>query len=117
MKLIDNLSYRQWQKRNSTAVKQLNKSEQKEIRKKGYSNRGWNQVKKSWIILQEYKPKIVSIFDHKLAKGDLLGAINFAITNSEQTSHIAKEAIAVLEENQQRLDELTEKTFNKYQPL
>jgi hypothetical protein len=117
MKLLDNLNYRQWQKRNSLAFNQLDKLQQKEIRKKGYNNRGWNQVKKSWIILQEYQGKIISIFDHKLTKGDLIGAINIAMINSEETSNIASEAIATLEKNQQKIDELAEKTLNKYQPL
>lgn len=117
MKLVDNLNYRQWQKRNSLAFNQLDKSQQKEIRKKGYCNRGWIQLEKSWMILQEYQGKIVSIFDHKLAKDDLVGAIKVAIMNSEQTSNIAEEAISVLEENQQKLNQLAGKTLNKYLPL
>lgn len=117
MKLIDNLDYRQWQKRNSLAFNQLDKLKQKDIRKKGYSNKGWSQVQKSWIILQKYNHKIINIFDHKLAKGDLLGAIDLAIMDSEQTNKIASEAIATIEKKEQRLDELANNALNKYQPL
>lgn len=117
MNLINDLSYRQWQKRNSLYFNQLDKLTQQEIRKKGYCNRGWNQVQKSWAILQEYQGKIVTIFDHKLAKGDLKGAINLAIIDSQQTKNLARDAIASLEKNQQRLDKLAKKTLNKYQPL
>ena len=117
MKIVQNLNYRQWQKRNSTFFKKLSKSEQKEVREKGYRNIGWNNVQKSWLILQEFKPNIVSIFDHKLAKGDLVGAINVAIMNSDKTSEIASEASATLDKNQQELNKLAEDALNKYQPL
>lgn len=117
MNLIDNLNYRQWQKRNSLFFNQLDKLTKQEIRKKGYCNRGWNQVQKSWTILQQYQAKVVNIFDHKLAKGDLHGAINIAIMDSQQTKNIARDAIASLEKNQQRLDKLAKKTLNKYKPL
>ncbi len=99
MKLIENLTYRQWQKRNSSIFNQLTKSEQKELREKGYRNIGWNKVQQSWLILQELDPKVVSLFDHKLAKGDLLGAIDLAIIDSENTSNIAKQTINTLTEN------------------
>ncbi len=117
MKIVQNLNYRQWQKRNSSVFKKLSKSEQKEVKEKGYRNIGWNNVQKSWLILQEFKPNIVSIFDHKLAKGDLVGAINVAIMNSDKTSEIASEAIVTLDKNQQELNKLAEDALNKYQPL
>jgi hypothetical protein len=117
MKIVQNLNYRQWQKRNSSVFYKLNKSEQTEAREKGYRNIGWDDVQKSWLILQELKPNIVSIFEHKLAKGDLVGAINLAIMNSDKTSEIATEAIATLEKNQQQLNKLAEDALNKYQPL
>jgi hypothetical protein len=117
MKIIENLNYREWQKRNSSVFKQLSKSEQKEIREKGYRNIDWNNVQKSWLILTKLNPKIVSIFDHKLAKGDLIGAINIAIMDSNKTSDIASEAIDTLKDNQQRLNRLAEDALNKYQLL
>lgn len=117
MKIVENLNYRQWQKRNSSIFNQLSKSEQKEIREKGYRNIGWNNVQKSWTILKQLKPKIVSIFDYKLAQGDLVSAINIAIIESNKTSAIAKETTETLKENQQRLNKLAEDALNKYQPL
>ena len=117
MKIVENLNYRQWQKRNSSVFNQLTKPEQKEIRKKGYRNIGWNNVKKSWSVLKQFKPKIVSIFEHKLRSGDLVGAINIAIMDSNKTSDIAQETLENLKDNQQRLNKLAEDTLNKYQPL
>ena len=117
MKLVSELSYQQWQKRNSLAFNKLSKSRQKEIRKKGYFNRGWNQVKKSWHILRESNQKVVTIFDRKLAKGDLKGAINIAIMDSDNTSVTAQKAINNLEKNQQKLDKLATEILTKYQPL
>lgn len=52
LQLTENLNYRQWQKRNSLAFSKLDKSKQKEIRKKGYCNRGWYKVKQSWVLLK-----------------------------------------------------------------
>ncbi len=117
MKLVSELSYQQWQKRNSLAFNQLDKLQKQNIRTKGYFNRGWAKVKQSWTLLQEYESKVVTMFDRKLAKGDLKGAINIAIMDSEQTSKIATEAIETLEANQQKLDKLATEALNKYQPL
>ncbi len=117
MKIIENLTYRQWQKRNSSIFNQLTKSEQKELREKGYRNIGWNKVQQSWLILQELNPKVVSLFDHKLAKGDLLGAIDLVIIDSENTSKIAKQTLKTLTENEAKFNKLAEETLTKYQPL
>lgn len=116
-KLIDNLNYRQWQQRNSSIFNQLSKPEQKEIKVKGYVNRGWDKVQKSWQLLQQFPPKVVSIFDHKLAKGDLIGAINTAVIDADNASHIAQEAIKNIQENKARLNKLAKDTLAKYKPL
>lgn len=117
MKIIGNLTYRQWQKRNSSIFNQLTKSEQKELREKGYRNIGWNKVQQSWFILQELKQKVVKLFDHKLAKGDLIGAIDLAIIDSKNTSKIAKKTLKTLTENEAKLTKLAEEALAKYQPL
>ena len=117
MKIIENLTYRQWQKRNTNIFNQLTKSEQKEVRQKGYRNMGWDKVQQSWLILQELKPKVVNLFDYKLAKGDLIGAIDMAIIDSENTSNIAKQTLKKLTENEAILNTLAKDTLAKYKPL
>ena len=117
MKKINNLNYREWQKRNTNYWQNLTKSQQKEARQKGYHNIGWKNVQKSWLILHKLSQKIISIFDHKLEKGDLIGAIDLAIMASEKTSKIAQETLHSLQENQHRLNKLANKTLSKYQHL
>jgi hypothetical protein len=51
---LDGLDYRKAQKRNSDNFKTFNQDFQKELRQKGYKNLGWNNVCKSWNILQEF---------------------------------------------------------------
>lgn len=46
-----NLSYRQWQKRNSEAFHSLPKAQQPQLRQQGYKNRGWANVRQSWQLL------------------------------------------------------------------
>lgn len=113
---IDSLSYRQWQKRNTDKFQQLNKARQKIARQQGYRNVGWQQVQQSWTILQELTQP-PSLFDAKLKKGDLEGAINQSILEAEQAQEIAKQGVADLEHKRKKIHELTEKTLNKYQLL
>lgn len=49
---LDGLNYWNAQSRNSQRFKSFNKEEKKELRSKGYKNRGWNNVINSWSILQ-----------------------------------------------------------------
>ncbi|WP_019508225.1 hypothetical protein [Pleurocapsa sp. PCC 7319] len=46
------LSYWDAQDRNSQRFKYFNNEEKKELRSKGYKNRGWDNVINSWNILQ-----------------------------------------------------------------
>lgn len=61
-KQLDGLDYRQAQKRNSETINSLSKPEQKQIRQQGYKNLGWENVCKSWIILQKIIPSLVVDF-------------------------------------------------------
>lgn len=117
MKLIENLNYRQWQERNSSILNQLTKPEQKEIRKKGYHNIGWDKVQRSWLILKQLKPKVVSIFDYKLSKNNLIEAIDIAIIDTDNTHKIAKKAIENIKQNKARLNKLAEDVLSKYKLL
>lgn len=49
---LDGFNYWNAQARNTQRFKFLNKEEKKELRSKGYKNRGWNNVINSWNILQ-----------------------------------------------------------------
>lgn len=116
MKIIDGLSYREWQKRNTEAFSKLNHSQQKEVRAKGYRNVGWNSVQKSWDILKNsFQEK--SVFDYKLSKGDLLGAIHHSILEAEQAQVIANEAIDSLEKSYDDVKKLADEALSKYQLL
>jgi len=73
--LLEEMSYRQWQKRNSEVFHGLSLEQQRQARKKGYYNSGWGKVKSSWELLQDFKNntyKVVSLFEHELNKGNLL---------------------------------------------
>lgn len=117
MKVIENLNYRQWQKRNSVFFDKLTKIQQKEVKKEGYRNLGWNSVQKSWLILQKFASNIVNIFDYKLAKGDLMGAIDLAIIDTDKMTETAKNTVEFLTKNTDRLNKLAEKTLAKYELL
>jgi hypothetical protein len=113
---VDGMSYRQWQKRNTDAFQQLTKAQQQLSRQQGYRNVGWQQVQQSWKILQQLI-KSPSLFDAKLKKGDLSGAINQSILEAEQAQEIAKQSVSKLKHKRNQIQELTEKTLNKYQLL
>ncbi|OKH21351.1 hypothetical protein NIES593_16205 [Hydrococcus rivularis NIES-593] len=55
-KQLDGLNYKQAQKRNSEKFNLLSKTEQKQVRQQGYKNLGWDNVRKSWTILQKLIP-------------------------------------------------------------
>ena len=113
---IDHMSYRQWQKRNTDIFQQLTKAQQQVVRQQGYRNVGWQQVQHSWKVLQQFiKPP--TLFDAKLKRDDLKGAIDQSILEAEQAQAIAKEGISSLKRKRTQIDELTEKTLNKYQLL
>ena len=113
---IDGMSYRQWQKRNTDTLQQLTKAQQQLIRQQGYRNVGWQQVQQSWGILQQLT-KPISLFDAKLKKGNLTGAIDQSILEAEQAQDVAKQGILNLKLKRNHIQGLAEKTLNKYQLL
>ena len=74
MNKIDGLTYRQWQSRNSESLKELSPSQVKDVRSKGYRNIGWENVKKSWQIINRID-NVISLIDKKIERGDLDGVI------------------------------------------
>lgn len=120
MKMINQMKYRDWQKRNSGIFATLTNSQQKEARNLGYYNNGWSKVISSWDILCQLKSptdipsNVSSLFDHKLRKGDLVGAIDISIIEADQAKELAATAIKSLETKQQYLDQLTDAALAKY---
>jgi exonuclease VII small subunit len=56
----------------------------------------------------------VSIFENKLNKGDVVGAINIAILETERGLAIAREAIENLQVAQEKLNNITDEALSKY---
>lgn len=82
---LDGLDYKQAQKRNSEKFCSLSKIEQKQARKQGYKNLGWDNVRKSWTILQKLIPSLVVNF------------VGFAIKKAEDRYKQAKQNGDLLE--------------------
>lgn len=113
---VDGMSYRQWQKRNTDTFQQLTKAQQQAARQQGYRNVGWQQIQQSWKVLQQLM-KPLSLFDAKLKKGDLSGAIGQSILEAEQAQEVAQQGISNLKRKHSQVQELAEKALNKYQLL
>ena len=116
MKLVEGINYRQWQQRNTKMFNSLTKKQKRECRQLGYCNMGWLKVQKSWQIINDFtnKENVISLFDYRLSQGDLIGAIDLAILDSERAKLIAKEGQNTLNTIQTRLDDIANKTLLKY---
>lgn len=114
MKIIEGLNYRQWQKRNTEKFNSLTKEQKKDARSQGYYNVGWNNVQKSWNSLSKLTQSVVSLFEHKLNKGDITGAIKLSIMEADKGKNLAQYAIEQLNKKQNYLDSLADKTLAKY---
>jgi hypothetical protein len=113
---IDGLSYCQWQKRNTEAFCILSRDQRQAARTQGYHNVCWQKVQESWTILQKLtQPK--SLFEAKLRKGDLAGAIDQSILEAEQAQKVAQKGKANLRHQREQIQELVESAFNEYQLL
>lgn len=116
MNIVDSMSYREWQKRNSGTFNKLTKSQQKEARQKGYYNIGWKNVQKSWQVLSQMLDPI-NLFNIRLNKGDLVGALDHSMLEAEQSQNIARQAINDIERKQSKIHALAKETQDKYQLL
>lgn len=114
MKLFEGMSYRQWQKRNTEHFNYLTKTQQREARKQGYCNMSWDKVHNSWKLICKVTNNVVSFFEHKLSKGDIIGAIEISILEAEQAKHLAQQAINNLHTTQQYFDKVADETLAKY---
>ncbi len=111
-KLVKGLNYRQWQQRNSSHFKSLSKEAQKELRKKGYRNVGWDKVRESWAILSE--SKLVYLVDHQLKSGDLAGAQNTVRIESANAKKQASKTLKNIQQTRNKLNDLMANAVNKY---
>lgn len=116
MSLIDGMSYSQWQQRNTNYFNKLPKNKKLEARDQGYFNVGWEKVKKSWEVLIKII-EIPALFDHKIKKGDISGAINLSILEAEQAQQVAKDEIKNLNLKRKELNKVSKNMLNKYQLL
>ncbi len=111
------MNYRQWQKRNTEHFKSLTKNQQKEARNLGYCNIGWDKVQASWQIicnLTDKLKKIPSLFEYKLRKGDIVGAMELSIFEAGQAKHLAQQTTATLDETQKYFDKLADEASAKH---
>ena len=116
MKLIEGMNYRQWQKRNTERFNSLTKNQQKNARQQGYSNVGWDKVQESWRSILKVTG-IPSLFEHKLRRGDITGAIALSILEAERVKNLAQKTINTLHKNQQYLDQLSDEALAEYPVL
>ena len=114
MKIIEGMSYREWQKRNTDHFQKLTQSEKKEARQKGYHNVGWVKVQRSWNVINQFL-SMPSLFIHRLQKGDLVGAINHSMIEAEQASDLAKEGIETISKTKDELNSIVNQALDKYQ--
>lgn len=117
MKLVEGMSYRQWQKRNTELFSSLTKEQQRIARQQGYCNVGWDKVQGSWRIISKLTKKIVTLFEHKLGKGDVTGAIALLISEAQQVKQLAQQAISGFDKAQQSFDQLVERGLANYSLL
>jgi len=113
---INGFSYRQWQKRNTDTFQKLSKEQKQTAREQGYYNVGWQRVQQSWEILQQ-KTEPRPLFDAKLKRGDLTGAINQSILEAEQAQNVAQKGVSNLQRKRKRIKDLAETAQKKYQLL
>lgn len=118
MKIVQGLNYRQWQKRNTDKFKTLTVAQKKEARAKGFFNRGWEQVQKSWDILMSFvnivNNSVVTIFEHKLNKGNLIGAINQSLYEIEHTAEIVEKKVENIDQLLQKATDIFNKTKKRF---
>lgn len=117
MKFIDSMNYRQWQKRNTKHFNSLTKIQQKEARNLGYCNIGWNKVKASWRIIYNFTGDTknpTTLFEYKLRKGDIVGAMELSIFEAGQAKHLAQQTTATLDETQKYFNEVADEVLAKY---
>jgi hypothetical protein len=67
---LDELNYRQAQRRNSDRFNNSTRSQQQQLRKQGYKNCGWDNVRKSWQLLISEIAEPVNFVDFAIKKAE-----------------------------------------------
>lgn len=120
IKMFKEINYRQLQNRNTVTFKSFTKSQQKEARKQGYYNIGWEKVRSSWDILCVIQPPlpdddhVVDLFEYKITKNDISGAFGMIILESENMNNIAEEGLSMLDKLEKKFNEKADKILKKY---
>ncbi|NEO54468.1 MAG: hypothetical protein F6K54_16105 [Okeania sp. SIO3B5] len=118
MKIVQGLNYRQWQQRNTDKFKTLTVAQQKEARAQGFFNRGWDKVQTSWDILMSFvniaNNNVVTMFDHKLNKGDLIGAIDRSLHETEHIEEVLNQQVDKIDQILQKATDIFNKTKKRF---
>jgi hypothetical protein len=120
IKMFKEINYRQLQSRNTVTFKSFTKSQQKEARKQGYYNVGWEKVRSSWDILCVIQPPlpdddhVVDLFEYKVTKNDISGAFGMIILESENMDNLAEEGLSMLDKLEKQFNEKADKILKKY---
>jgi len=114
MKVKGGMNYREWQRRNTKHLSLLTQVQQKQARNQGYCNIGWDKVQNSWKILCKFTDNVTSLFEHKLSKGDIVGAIELSLLDAEHAKGIAQKAVNDLDANEKRLSKVADEALAKY---
>ena len=114
MKVKGGMNYREWQRRNTKHLSLLTQVQQKQARNQGYCNIGWDKVQNSWKILCKFTDNVTSLFEHKLSKGDIVGAIELSLLDAEHAKGIAQKAVNDLDANEKRLSQVADEALAKY---
>jgi hypothetical protein len=114
MKVKGGMNYREWQRRNTKHLSLLTQVQQKQARNQGYCNIGWDKVQNSWKILCKFTDNVTSLFEHKLSKGDIVGAIELSLLDAEHAKGIAQKAVSDLDANEKRLSKVADEALAKY---
>ncbi|OZH55959.1 hypothetical protein AFK68_01255, partial [Hydrocoleum sp. CS-953] len=73
---------------------------------------------KSWDILMSFvnivNNNVVTIFDHKLNKGDLIGAINQSTYEAEQLQNIVEKEVDKMDKLLQKATDIFNKTQKRF---
>lgn len=111
------LSYKEWQSRNTKLFTSLSQQQRQELRERGYHNISWKKVKSSWELLQKSIHTVTSIFDIHIQRGNITDAINISLLEVERFSKVAKASINELKQNSQKMTNRANKILDKYKVL
>lgn len=114
MKVTGGMNYREWQRRNKEHFSLLTKVQQKQVRQQGYCNTGWDKVQESWKILCKLTDNVTTLFEHKLSKGDIVGAIDLSLLDADNAKEIARKTVSALDARENRLTKIADEALAKY---